>query len=186
MESMTRLTAGLIRPLPSALLAAAVLLTPALATEAAAQSDAGTVNATVTVQAEAISVTGVQDLVFGTHFASEGLVSNELPAVWQIDVSTDPTSVDLSFTLLPTELLDDVFIEGVPLAYGPESFGAQCAGMLLPADPVVGLQNCDIMPGAGFATLGDVTLGLDPVQVELSGATANEYSATIELTATVN
>lgn len=186
MESMNRSTAGLTRRSLSALLVVAVLFAPAAATEAAAQSDAGTVNATVTVQAEAISVTGVQDLVFGTHFASEGVVANEQPAVWQIDVSTDPTSVDFSFTVLPTELLDDVFIEGVPLAYGPESFGAQCAGILFPADPVVGLQNCDIIPGAGFATLGDVTLGLDPVQVDLSSAIANEYSATIELTATIN
>lgn len=186
MESLHGSSVRRIHPLLPALLAAAVLLAPAAATEAAAQSDAGTVNATVTVQAEAIAVTGVQDLAFGTHFASEGLVSNEQPAVWHIDVSTDPTSVDFSFTVLPTELLDDVLLEGVPLVYGPDSFGAMCNGALVPAEPAAGIQNCQITPGAGFATLGDETLGLAPVQVDLSGAPADVYSATIELTATVN
>lgn len=172
-------------PLPT-LLAALILLAPAVAPEAAAQSDAGTVNATVTVEAVAISVTGVSDLTFGTHFATEGTVPNEQAAVWAIDVSSDPTNVDLTLTLLPQFLIDGAGLNEVLVLYGPDSFGANCAGILVPADPFVGIQNCDISPGLGFATLGDETLGLAPVQVDLTGAPAELYSATIELTATVN
>lgn len=188
MESMKRSTARLIRPSPSALLAAAVLLTPALATEVEAQSDAGTVNATVTVQAEAISVTGTQDLAFGTHFASDGVVANEQGGAWGIDVSTDPTFVDLTLTLLPTQLSEPGGAT-VPLLYQPDSFGALCAGIFVTADPGLGISNCEISPGFGVAVLGEDTVAgvpAGPIHVDLSGATAGIYTATVELTATVN
>ena len=172
----------------SALLAATVLITPGLAHEAAAQSDAGAVSATVTVEEEAILVTGVQDLEFGTHFPSEGVVENEVPAVWNIEVSTDPTNVDLTFTLLPGGLQGTLAGGFVPLSYGPSSFGAECGGVLITADPgsLAGISGCDISPGAGMAVLGDPTLGLDPVEVDLTGAGPNIYANTLELTATIN
>lgn len=187
MQDMNGSTPERRRRVQPVLLAAAVLFTPAAATDAVAQSDAGTVNATLTVQANAITVTGIQDLDFGVHFAGEGIIPNQLPAVWNIEVSNDPTIVDLSFTVLPSELIDGAGLDGVPLFYGPDSFGAQCLDVLLPADPISGIQNCEISPGSGFATLGDETLGLTPVQVDLSSSTpADVYSATIELTATIN
>lgn len=172
----------------SALLAAAVLFTPGLAREAAAQSDAGTVSATVTVEEDPILVTGVQDLAFGTHFPSEGVVENEVPAVWNIEVGANPTNVDLAFTALPGGLQGTIAGGFVPLSYGPNSFGAECGGVLVMADPgsLAGIPGCDISPGAGVAVLGDQTLGLDPVEVDLTGAGPNVYAGTIELTATIN
>ena len=74
MESTRRATDRNQFPAVAVLLATAALFAPTLATKAAAQSDAGTVSASVTVQTDAITVTGAQDLLFGTHFATEGLV----------------------------------------------------------------------------------------------------------------
>jgi hypothetical protein len=186
MGRMNEPTAGCLRVSLPALLASAALLAPALATDAAAQSDAGTVNASVTVETDAIIVTPIQDLTFGTHFASEGVVPNEQPAFWQIDVSTDPTNVDLALTVIPLELLHTSLPDGVPLFYGPDSFSALCAGIMTPGDPFVGIPNCEISPGAGVAELGDFTLGFAPVEVDLSGAPPGTYTATVELTATIN
>lgn len=167
---------------------ATVLLAPFLVPEAAAQSDAGTVNASVTVETDAITVTGGQDLLFGTHFASEGLVATEQAAAWQIDVSTDPTNVDLYFSVLPAELIDGSG-HSVLLDWGPTSFVAQCAGILEMSDPALGISNCDISPGLGAAVLGDdptLGLGTDPVTVDVSGAPPGVYTATLELTAVIN
>lgn len=186
MERMSPPTGACRRMSLSIRLAAAVLLASAGAREAVAQSDAGTVSASVTVETDAITVTGFQDLAFGTHFASEGVVQNEQPAVWQIDVSTDPTNVDLTFSLLPGGLQGTVVGGFVPLSYGPNSFGAECGGVLVTAYPGAGISGCEISPGAGLAVLGDPTLGLDPVEVDLTGAGPNVYANTIELTATVN
>lgn len=173
----------------SAVLAATMLLAPFLVSEAAAQSDAGTVNASVTVETDAITVTGAQDLLFGTHFASEGAVIPEQAAAWQIDVSTSPTNVDLFFSILPTELLDEALLVGLPLIYGLDSFAAQCAGIVVTADPAVGITNCDVEPGLGFAILGDdpsLGIGSESIMVDLTGAPAGTYMATVELTATIN
>jgi hypothetical protein len=189
MERTRRTTDRCRLPSLPPLLAAAILLGPALATNAAAQSDAGTVNASVTVETDAITVTGVQDLLFGTHFATEGIVPNEQAAAWQIDVSTDPTNVDLALTVLPTELVHASLPDAVPLFYGPDSFSASCAGVLVTAEPVVGISSCDVSPGFGFAFLGDdptLLLGTSPVEADLSAAPPGTYTATVELTATIN
>lgn len=173
----------------SVLLVATMLLAPCLVPEATAQSDAGTVNATVTVESDAITVTGVQDLLFGTHFATEGVVEPEQAAIWQIDVSNDPTNVDLHFSILPTELLDGGGLIGLPLSYGVDSFVAQCGGILVTADPFIGISNCDVEVGFGAAALGDdpvIGFGTEPITVDLSAAPAGTYMATLELTATVN
>jgi hypothetical protein len=175
-------------PSMPALLAAAILLAPALATDAAAQSDAGTVNASVTVVTDDITVTGLQDLLFGTHFASEGVVEPEQAAAWQIDVSTDPTNVDLFFSLLPTELVDGGGFS-VPLTYGFDSFVAQCGGIVVTAEPIVGISNCDVSPGFGAAVLGDdplFALGTEPITADVSAAAPGTYTATVELTAIIN
>jgi hypothetical protein len=172
-----------------ALLAATVLFAPFLATKAAAQSDAGTVNASVTVASDAITVTGAQDLLFGTHFAVEGLIVPEQAAAWQIDVSNDPTNVDLTLTVLPSELLGDPTLPGVPLIYGIDSFAAQCAGIVITADPFIGITNCDVSPGFGAAVLGDdplIGLGTEPITADVSAAAPGVYTATVELTATIN
>ena len=183
MKRMDQPRAACRRMSLSILLAAAVILATAGAREAVAQSDAGTVNASVTVESDAITVTGVQDLAFGTHFASEGVVQNEQPAVWQIDVSTDPTNVDLVLSILPAELAHETLPDGVFIYYDPDSFSAVCAGINTPGDPITGISGCDITPGIGIAELGG-EFGM--VNVDLSGAPPGTYTATVELTAIVN
>jgi len=183
MERMNQPSVACRRVSLPILLAAAVTLSMTWAPEAAAQSDAGTVNASVTVETDAISVTGVQDLAFGTHFASEGLVQNEQPAVWLIDVSTDPTNVDLMLSVLPLELVHASLPDGVLIYYDPDSFSAVCAGISTPSDPTLGISGCDITPGVGTAELGGE---FGAVNVDLSGAPPGTYTATVELTAIVN
>lgn len=183
MERMNQSSVACRRVSLPILLTAAVMLATVSAPEAAAQSDAGTVNASVTVETDAISVTGVQDLAFGTHFASEGLVQNEQPAVWQIDVINDPTNVDLTLTVLPLELLHSSLPDGVPLVYDPDAFSAVCGGINTPADPTLGISSCDVIPEIGMAELGGA---FGAVHADLSGVPPGTYTATVELTATVN
>lgn len=153
-------------------------------------SDADAVNASVTVVPE-INVAGLQDLLFGTHFASEGVVENEQDAEWFI---TGPpgTTVDLAFSILPATLADGVG-NTVPVVYGTESMNVVCDDGTgntpnLFTDPAVGFTGC-LLPSGGTAL---VELGLPgqtfdgAASVDLTGAPSGTYTAVVELTATVN
>ncbi|MGH7571099.1 MAG: hypothetical protein ACREMK_04555 [Gemmatimonadota bacterium] len=165
-------------------------------------SDAGTINASVTVQDASVTVTPNQDLQFGTHFATEGSVQSEQYGNWFVQLDNTTTTLDYTITQLPASLVlttnPDVF---VPITYGANSLIAQCddgsGNQTLPmADPAVGISNC-LPNGGGTAGpgVGNVSIGLnlfaesDPttlVTVDLTGAAAGTYTGTIELTATIN
>jgi hypothetical protein len=183
----TQLAAAGTRCLPI-VFALAGLFMPMVASEAAAQSDAGTASATVTVNASAISVVGIADLDFGSHFATDGSVANETPALWSVDPGGTAVDVDLAMTQLPT-LLDNGSGDQVPLTYGSTSLWAGCGTGPVRSDPAVGIVQCDLNPPGGG---GNVALGLDDggagdlVEVDLTGAAGGTYTATLELTATIH
>jgi hypothetical protein len=172
-------------PFPLALVC---LLVPTLASDASAQSDAATVSATVTVQTNVITVAGIQDLSFGTHFASVGIVTHELPAVWQVETGGFAQNVDFVLTQLPS-VLDNGEGDVVPLNYGPKSFAVPCGGVTIQADPAVGVQDCFLEPTLGpnvFLGLVIADDGTELIEADLSGATGGTYTGTLELTATLD
>lgn len=179
----------LVRWSISATLALLCLAGP-FAPQAQAQSDAATASATVTVEEASISVTTIHDLEFGTHFPSSGFVISSAPARWEVDVA-EPLSVDLQLTQLPSFLTSEAG-DQVPLSYGASSLSAACDGNPVGGDPAVGLLDCIVnppVPGIGNVALGNAAVAgdiSDEVQVDLTGAPAGTYTATIELTATVN
>lgn len=188
---MTIEPAARTTPSRSGMLIGAGLLAALMPSTLCAQSDAGTVAATVTVDAAALTVTGLQDLTFGIHFATDGIVLNETSAVWLVDTGGAPgVSVDLVMTQLPSSL-DNGAGDFVSLNYGANSFFTSCGGAPVQADPAVGITSCLIdaaAPGGGNVAIGEL-LGLSPdefVEVDLQGAVGGTYTGTMELTATVN
>jgi hypothetical protein len=174
----------------TAWLAAGLLGASTLASPLAAQtSDAATASAFVVVLAEGISVTTVSDLLFGEHFPSSGIVANENPAVWNVVTDNAPAIVDITVTQLPATLSSATGNE-VPLTYGSHSFAVACTEGFVQADPSVGVLDCEL---AG-ATPGNVALGNqfgifpgdESVEVDLTGAPAGTYTATLEVTATLD
>ncbi|HSM36077.1 MAG TPA: hypothetical protein VK837_06735 [Longimicrobiales bacterium] len=167
-------------------------LLAALPTTGSAQASASDViQASLTVESE-IDVAAFQDLLFGSHFASEGSVEQVQSGIW--GVGGDPgTVVDLSFTILPTELLaEDGSLFAIPLTYDPESMAVQCydgVGLqTLYVDPTVGIVGCSLSPSepSGVA-IGHVDTPEGAVRADLSAdPPPGLYVATIELTAVVN
>jgi hypothetical protein len=169
---------------------AGVALVAVIPQSAVAQiSDAGTVTASVTVESVPVSVTGLQDLAFGTHFASEGLVQNQADGEWSVEGPID-ASVDLSFSMLPSSLANNG--NDVAVSYGATSMGVWCddgAGNITGQfmDPASGFNGC--LLGAAGSILVELGNGAGAdgwVTVDLTGAPDGTYTAIIELTATVN
>lgn len=156
----------------------------------AQDTDAATVNASVTVESP-VTVSGAQDLMFGTHFASEGVVENQSDGEWLIDGPAG-SEISISFNSLPTVLEDDAGANVVGLNYGNTSLSLWCddgAGniVMTSADPTIGSQTC-LLPASGdvLIELGNGTGGDGKVGVDLTDASDGTYTALIELTATVN
>lgn len=187
---MERRSAVLTRCVPSLMPVLACLLVAAMPAVAFAQSDAGAVQATVTVLNEELAVTGLFDLEFGSHFASEGVVLNSEPAVWDVSTGSSAALVDLTMSQLPS-FLDNGSGDLVPVTYGVNSLAALCSGgSLIQADPSVGIQSCLIESLEGGNVVLGNTFGNFPgtelVEVDLSSAVGGTYTATLELTATLN
>lgn len=169
--------------------AATLLTAPTGPTSAQSATDAASINASVVVTS-GITVTPVADLDFGTHFASEGSVIEQTAGEWTID-GTQGTTVDLSFTQLPTTLGDGSG-NTVPISYGTESFqwGTCNDATFYSGPPSGGATGCAIPTGGSLPVqLGDPsspTLTSRQVTIDLTGAPAGTYTGTIELTATVN
>ena len=166
-------------------------LLAAVPTVSSAQSDSDVIQASLTVEPE-ITVAAFQDLLFGSHFPSEGLVQQVQSGIWS--VAGDPgTVVDLSFTILPTELLAvDGSLFPIPLTYDVESMAVQCYdGVSLQTiyvDPTVGIVGCSLSPSepSGVA-IGHVDTPDGAVRADLTAdPPPGLYVATIELTAVVN
>lgn len=169
-----------------------VLVLAAPVSPAAAQiTDAATINASVTVESTPVTVSGVQDLTFGTHFASEGVVENQGDGEWLIDGPAG-SEVYISFNNLPTVLEDDTGANVVGLNYGSTSLSLWCddgAGnnVMTSADPRFGQHPCLLAANGNILIeLGNGTGGDGKVSVDLTDAPDGTYTALIELTATVN
>ena len=169
---------------------ASMALTAVLSHPATAQiSDAGTVTASVTVESVPVSVTGLQDLFFGTHFASEGIVPNQSDGEWSVEGPVDAV-VDLSFSMLPFTLADNGNL--VPVSYGSTSMAVWCddgAGNVTGqfVNPELGFNGCDLgAAGSVLVELGNGAGADGSVTVDLTGAPNGTYTAIIELTATIN
>jgi len=167
---------------------AAVSALGASASPAAAQGSAsGTVNASLTVVPE-ISVAGLQDLLFGSHFPSAGQVTAQ-DGEWAVSGEAG-TTVDLSFSILPTELSDGNG-NTIALTYGTSSMGVWCddgAGNIVGqfVDPTAGFSNCLLPAGSALVELGNGAGGDGNVTALVDGAPVGTYTAVIELTAVVN
>lgn len=157
----------------------------------AQDTDAATVSASVTVEATPVTVSGAQDLMFGTHFASEGVVENQSDGEWLIDGPAG-SEISISFNSLPAVLEDDTGANVVGLSYGNTSLALWCDDgtgniVMTSADPTIGSQTC-LLPASGgvLIELGNGTGGDGKVGVDLTDAPDGTYTALIELTATVN
>ena len=179
--SITRIT-----PLGVGTIVAALIT---VAPIAAQTTDSDQVTASVTVASDPVTVTGLQNLTFGTHFASEGLVTNEADAEWGI---TGPVGsvVDIALTTLPA-FLEDGSGNTVPVTYGATSLALWCddgAGnnTMVNHTPVQGVNiGCLLFNGGALAELGNGS-GFDGnVSIDLTGAPDGTYTAFIELTATI-
>lgn len=173
----------------AAWLAAGLLGASTLAAPVAAQtSDAATASATVVVLAAGISVTTVNDLDFGQHFPSSGIVPNSDPAIWNVVADELSPIVDVTVTQLPATLSNGTGDE-VPLTYGSHSFAVACTEGFVQADPSVGVLNCELAGGTpGNVLLGNAFgnfPGSENVEVDLTDAPAGTYSGTLEVTATL-
>lgn len=175
---------------PISVVIAGAALVAAVSHPAAAQiSDAGTVTASVTVESVPVSVTGLQDLFFGTHFASEGIVQNQSDGEWSVEGPVDAV-VDLSFSMLPFTLADNGNL--LPVSYGTTSMAVWCddgAGNITGqfVNPATGFNGCNLgAAGSVLVELGNGAGADGRVTVDLTGAPNGTYTAIIELTATIN
>lgn len=188
---MERRSEVLTRCVPSLLPVLAFLLVPTMPAVAVAQSDAGAVQATVTVLNEELAVTGLFDLEFGSHFASAGVVQATAAALWDVSTGSNPASVNLAMSQLPS-FLDNGSGDLVPVTYGANSFAASCDGLIVQADPAAGIASCLVDPtegGGGNVVLGQAFgnfPGTEFVEVDLTSAVGGTYTATLELTATLS
>jgi hypothetical protein len=162
----------------------AVLTTVCLADQAAAQnSRSASIQASVMIEGLSITVVAVNDLLFGTHFASAGAVRQQQAGQWIVEANT-PSTVDLTISLLPSELSDGAG-HSVPLSYGSQSLFAECVfDAIAVASPTVGIAACPIS-GPSEVLLGHSPSAEGSVVVDLAGAPPGTYTATIELTATI-
>lgn len=147
------------------------------------------VTASVTVASTPVTVTGLQDLLFGTHFATEGVVTNEVDAEWGI-TGPEGSVVDIAFTALPGFLEDGVG-NAVPVIYGATSLALWCddgAGnqTMVNHTPAQGTNlGCLLFNGGALVELGNGA-GFDGnVSVDLTDALDGTYTAVIELTVTI-
>jgi len=161
------------------MLALAAMMTPAAV---AAQSDDAIASVTVTAGGD-VTVVNTAGLAFGTYSSGFMVHSSDVPtaASWNLSF-TDPGDYAITFTL-PNQLVD-VALTGltVPISYGPTS--AHSPGLPIPFDPATGIgvhtdgpTSADILLGADMQ--GD---GTGDVSVNLLGAAAGTYQATITLT----
>jgi hypothetical protein len=141
------------------------------------------------------SLTKMQDLNFGSHFASDGVIEtgNANFAVWKVkvDPNTDVADIQIAFTALPSQLTR-VGGGDVPISYGTTSGSVGQGGTTgITFNPPTGLASGGGNTGSNGIEF-DVRLGApngngasDLVSVDLTGKPAGTYSATITLTITV-
>ena len=155
---------------------------------AAQTTSAASADATLTVVSTPVAVSPFSDLLFGTHFASDGLVADQQAA--EFEIGGPPGAViSLEFTMLPSALVDGGG-HSVALSYGTTSLTVTCddgAGNVVPLSGSPGTAVC-LMPSSGSALL-QLGNGADVdgyVHVDLTGAPDGTYTGVIELTATIN
>src|SRR2546425_400121 len=125
-------------------LGVALLVAAPLAGQTTRSADA---TATVVI-ASNLSVVKTTDLDFGTHFSSDGMVSNSVPARW--DGSTDVGNhISVAFTTLPSQLTRVGGGDAVAITYGVES--AQFSSALSSAsfNPSTGIPDAGAIPAPG-------------------------------------
>lgn len=167
-------------------LATAVAFLVVTATALCAQSPQSTdVTATVTID-PFLSVVTANNIDFGSHFASVGVVATSAANFGEVNCTTDPgNAIDVSFAL--PAVLDRVGggDPGVPITFGITSARLVDQGVAETSfDPAVGVTGFVISTGTCQLDLG--LPNLDPpndvISVDLTGHASGTYTGTLTVT----
>jgi len=168
----------------------AVLVLCALTAPLAAQSSTRSADASASVIiTPTLTLTKVQDLNFGSHFATEGVVQSSSTVFAQWNGTTDSqNSLSLTFTL-PTFLQRVGNSQQVAIAYGTNSalYDNAGGGISIAFDPHTGLPTTGSVVGGAYSVRLGTNFGQtgQAVSIDLSGHGPGTYQGVITLTVTV-